>query len=419
MCSFHIFGLLPKLFSVNSVNLFSKYVIIFPGITSKAELRKTLMPASSKLASDDQGRAFKVGPKKLQSQHAQSARPNETFNEHKYSKAVNDEPFLFLLEQDKQADQVTLLNKLILKAVQEEISKLKRDGILQDAFKSSKRQAQQGLAETPKTLTQKPNQGNSGVTKEPSDRRLHLGLRKGYHKLGLNTHSQKLSSKLKPVRSKDLSSQVPIFQNKKGSGFYVVQGGGGDATGLQEGGQHFNGNDDQTDKESNDWNQDGDPDQEIIELIKAENNQNQKDEQRIGDVDDVYNEGKDVMYVVNDDGVHEGQKRIGEIHSGDHEDEQLINAVNDKDREGEKMISEVDSRDYEGGTLVNDVNDDNRKQVREPEFRDSYSPKLVDEIKKLGLNEYYIKDGFETWQHPKRRKIVNGQVSTVFSKGSG
>ncbi len=154
-------------------------------------LNRILNSASaSKLTKDYQG--SNILPEKSQDQHADYALPQET--KHKYPLASTARPVLS--HENKQVYHVTnkpvnpvtaglsqtdLLKKLVLKAVQRELAKLKLDGILEDALKSTKHKAHKELDQTAKIFAEKPNSGQLGVTRKPGDNQAYLGLSKEYH----------------------------------------------------------------------------------------------------------------------------------------------------------------------------------------------------------------------------------------------
>ena len=71
--------------------------------------------------------------------------------------------------------------------------------------------------------------------------------------------------------------------------------------------------------------------------------------------------------------------------------------------EGEQVVSE----DSGGGDIHH-----GKVTLREPEIKQVFSPPFADEIKELGLNEYYIKDGFES-RDSKHHKVEDGQLPHV------
>ena len=73
--------------------------------------------------------------------------------------------------------------------------------------------------------------------------------------------------------------------------------------------------------------------------------------------------------------------------------------------------AETEVTDVEGNGIDKDSSDSgvHHGNVREPEFKESYSPDLSKEIKELGLHEYYVKDGFKK-HASKQHKEEDGEL---------
>ena len=428
------------------------YLIIFPGIPSKAELNRILNSVSdSQLASGNQEPNTLLG--NSQDRHADYVLPPKSRHEHKYLLASSARPLLSPAQQvnlvtskpvnqvtnkpinqvtdipvhqvtnkpvnqvinkpvnqvinkpinqvtdipvnqvtdipvnqltNKPVNQVTdspsqndLINKLVLKAVQRELAKLKLDGLLKDSLKNTKPKARQGSDETAKIFTQKPNSGYLGITRKPSDNHAYLGLSKGYHGLDLKGHGQpggkELFSTPKPFHFNAISTNVPIFQDEKGSHSYNEQASDTDS---QQGGVGSGQQGSEPDK-SNELENDAESLREIDDILKSPYTGNEI-EKPTARPDQTTNHK--IVESPNEYTVTLAPMKEGSTENDD--EDQRISEVNDEDREEQK----------------------------EPAYKESYSPALMDEIKELGLHEYYIKDGFQTPRVPKYRKVADGQV---------
>lgn len=403
-------------------------VILFPGISNKAELNRILNSASAtKVTSDNQ--ASTVTPENHHDQHSDYVLPHETLGNHKNVDS-NTQPLL--PQQDKQVFQVTskpdnqvttsqsqtgLMNKLVAKAVQREVAKLKLDGLIKDALKSIKpkahhtvrasnvKQTEHGknihLWVTPKPYNRedavdqklhskflsKPITGNIGVTRKPSDNNVHLRLPKGYHRLGLKvlgkTKAKELFTTSKPFHSKAISTNPPVFEDGKDTHYNehgdkaesLIQLGGGTDSIHQAGkpieNQHYK-NDDADLSEIEKFLKTPYSELQIMKTTEKPHHTTDTPEEKYNDQEMVKTPSE---YTIT----------IGPFRGGGTEDQ-------------------VESHG------INSVNDEGHLQIKEPENKESYSPSLLDEIKELGLDEYYIKDGFQTPRVSKHGKFDAGQV---------
>jgi hypothetical protein len=441
-------------FASNSNSIYGdlcSYLIIFPGIPSTAELNRILNSVSdSQLASGNQEPNTLLG--NSQDRHADYVLPQKSHHEHKYLLASSARPLLSGAQQvhrvtnkpvnqvtnkpvnpvtnkpvnqvtnkpvnqvvnkpvnqvtdipvnqvtdipvnqltNKPVNQVTdspsqndLINKLVLKAVQRELAKLKLDGLLKDSLKNTKPKAHQGLDETAKIFTQKPNPGHLGITRKPSDNHAYLGLSKGYHGLDLKVHGQpggkELFSTPKPFHFNAISTNVPIFQDEKGSHSYNEQASGTDS---QQGGVGSGQQGSEPDK-SNELENYAESLREIDEILKSPytGNEIEKTTARPGQTTNTPEENNNHKIV---ESPNEYTVTLAPM------------------KEGGTENDDEDQR-------ISEVNDEDREEQKEPAYKESYSPALMDEIKELGLHEYYIKDGFQTPRVPKYRKVPDGQV---------
>ena len=88
-----------------------------------------------------------------------------------------------------------------------------------------------------------------------------------------------------------------------------------------------------------------------------------------------------------------------------------VSLVPRKDGDAETEVTEVEENGTDKDSSDSDVHHGN---VREPEFKESYSPDVSKEIKELGLHEYYVKDGFK--KHvSKQHKEEDGELRHILS----
>ena len=403
-------------------------VILFPGIPSKAELNRILNSASAtKVASDNQ--ASTITPENQQDQHYDYVLPHETPSNHKH---VDSSAQPMLPQQDKQVYQVTskpdsevttsqsqtdLMNKLVAKAVQREVAKLKLDGLIKDALKSIKPKAHRIVHGTDVKLTEhgknlhlwatpkpngredadivsqkghqklhskflsKPIAGNIGVTRKPIDNNVYLRLPKGYRRLGLKvlgkTRAKEMFTTPKPFNSKAFTTNSPVFKEVKDTHYHEHENDvestsqpGGEAGSIHQGGEHI--------KSQHDKNDDGDL-SEIERFLKS-----------------PYSE----LQIAK---TTEKPDQTTDTPEEKYDDQEMAKTPN------EYTITIAPIR--------GDAEDHHR--IKEPENKESYSPSLLDEIKELGLDEYYIKDGFQTPRVPKHGKFDAGQVVNFYSYALG
>ncbi|XP_028400687.1 uncharacterized protein LOC114523845 isoform X2 [Dendronephthya gigantea] len=379
------------------------------GIPSNAELNKILDSAyATKLIDGNHGSS--TLPQKTQNQPADYAVPQQL------SSAQPDKPFNTLSSKPDNrvtdgAAQNNFMNKLILKAVQKEISKLKIDGILKDALFNTKpsqekqsdkatspeKQRKQehkigvaenaagylgynkdnpghvGSTETPYLSSQKQGRHDTWISKnlrvnhvengafakqERQDKTGHLGINKrpnGIFVLKAKPYKAKDfegtmedNNQVYPPKSKAIPTTVPIFQEENGGDIMAT---------YQPGGATENSN---SDEEEN-------------------------DRETMRELDD---------YLENDD-----------LEKTTAKPEYTTNTPEESD-----VGSQWKDEDYSSPTGQERIDGVNNGHGREPEYKESYSPSLLNEIKELGLHEYYIKDGFQT---PKHKGIDNAQVRQI------
>ena len=362
----------------------SCYVVIFSGIPTKPELNKMLKAAAvTHLKGSNQGSDVKL--EQPQDQHADYVLTQ------KYPSASVFSPSLSPPHQVKQANQVAdkpvdhvtnipsdLINKLVFKAVQRELAKLKLDGIVKDAMNSAKHKARAGLDQTAKIFTESPNPGHLGVPKRPSDKPRLKVHRLTENKVSLSTP--------KPFHSEAISTNVPIFQDEK-DGLSNHHQGSDDKASSQQGGEV---------KAS--YQQGGKG--KVGELIK--NNDHKNDVEDLHEIEEFLKSS-----------FSEDEKTTAKPDQVPNAPEENNNGIVETSGGYSFTLAPLKEEDTDGhaeGQRINKVNDEDREELKEPEYKTSYSPSLVDEIKELGLHEYYIKDGFQTPRVPKFKTVDNGEV---------
>ena len=370
-----------------------------------------------------------ITPENHYDQHFNNVLPHKTLGNHKHP-GSNARPLLPLAQQDKQVHQVTskpdnqvttsqsqtdLMNKLIAKAVQQELAKLKLDGLIKDALKSIEtqkpHQVERGTdikqTEHSKNLhfwpTPKPHEkedgdiisqnlhskfvsrpitGNIGVTRRPVGNKVYLRLPKGYHRVGLKalgkTRAKEFFTTPKPFHSKTISTNSPLFEdsnvihyNEHEDKVESISQPRGEADSIHKGG-----------KPEKSQRQDSD-DADLSEIEKFLKSLTGKTTAR---PDHTTNTPEEI-----------------------YNDQEMANTPNEYTITIAPM-REGDAEDHVESQRISAVNDEGHLRIKEPENKELYSPSLLDEIKELGLDEYYIKDGFQNLRVPKHGIFYARQV---------
>ena len=247
------------------------------------------------------------------------------------------------------------------------------------------------LDQTAKIFAEKPNSGQLEVTRKPGDNQAYLRLSKEYHGSGLKGDKLLFPKPPKPFHSKAIFTNVPIFQDEKVGHSYHEYSGDGENISQQEG--------------------------RAVDSGSQQGGEGKVSSHQGGEA--VKTNDKEI----DDEGLHEVEELLKSAYSEDEKTtakpDETANTP-DKNDDGHKIVetsdgytvtlapmTDGDTDDHVVGQRISKVHDGDREEIKEPEYKNSYSPSLVDEIKELGLNEYYIKDGFQT---PKHRKVDNGQV---------
>ena len=382
---------------------------LFLGIPTKSELSGLLNPAfGTKLK--DSNRESDVMLETSKDQHDNYVLPQGGRDKHRYplvSTAVPSLPPPPQISQatNKPVNRVTdiqsdLIKKLVLKAVQRELAKLKLGGIVEDARKNIKHEARKGLNQAAKIFTPNQNTGHLGVNKKPSDNHPYLGLSKGHHglgRLGLKTHGQTggkvFFSTPKPFHSEAVSTNVPIFHDEKDGNSYDGQSDDAEGVGHLSGGGKGS---------SKQWRaREG---TEHKEGESVETNDHQSDVESLQEIEDFLKYSEDGKTTAKPEQTTAKPEQITstpeENNNGRVETSNGYTITLDRPTEGDTDGHVVSQR-------ISKVNNGDHEEIKEREYKTSYSPSLVNEIKELGLHEYYIKDGFET---PRVPKFDNGQV---------
>lgn len=375
-----------------------------------------------------------ITPENHYDQHFNNVLPHKTPGNPKHP-GSNARPLLPLAQQDKQVYQVTskpdnqvttsqsqtdLMNKLIAKAVKQELAKLKLDGLIKDALKSIEtkkpHQVERGTdikqTEHSKNLhfwaTPKPHEkedgdiisqklhskfvsrpitGNIGVTRRPVGNKVYLRLPKGYHRVGLKglgkTRAKEFFTTPKPFHSKATSTNSPLFEDSKDT--------------------HYNEHEDKVESISQ-------PRGEADSIHQGEKpGRNQHQENDDVDLSEIEKFLKSPYPELLTAKTTERPEHTTNTPEEIYNDQEMANTPNEYTITIAPM-REGDAEDHVESHRISAVNDEGHLRIKEPENKESYSPSLLDEIKELGLDEYYIKDGFQNLRVPKHEKFDAGQV---------
>ena len=348
--------------------------------------------------------------------------PQESPDEHKRPTTPSTKQPIRPAQPDKQVKQVAKkpvnqvtdtssrtdsINKFILKAVQTELSKLKLDGVIKDALKIPKLKENLIGVGTSRTKQKQDKNVHLGVARKPGDKQSYLGShredhtddtmvssyhanveasRKPHHGyLGLLKGYQGLDSKTQghpAIHATAIpTNAVVLIQDERGSHSYHPQSSNIEGLGNR---------------------------------LLDSNHQEGEDEVNI-------RQGGETLKASDQENFAERLRKVDELLKIPHFEDVVDKTTAKPDDQVTNSPDEYDSKitepshEYtitmaptsEGGTYDHEGN---QRISGEPENRQSYSPSLVDEIKELGLHEYFIKDGFQSPRVPKQKKVNNAQV---------